>query len=509
MLTRIEVDGFKNLVDFTLDFGPYNCIAGVNGVGKSNIFDAIRFLSLLTDHTINQAALQIRSPEQDTGEVGDLFFSASGETRKRIIMAVEMIVDSDVVDDFGRPGVASSTFLRYEVAFRHEPPSRSAGPLGGLVLEREELRHIPSGEAAERLRFSHNKRQFRNSVIYNKRRGSGFISTRHDKTIVIHQDGGSSGRARPAAPAERAPRTIVGTENTAATPTILSARREMQRWRILALEPSAMRRPDRFTDEPGITTDGGHIPVTLHHLDTQSPCSDAANGPDDDIMSRIASRLSSLVPVQAVRAVRDDIRQLYTLELEEHTGVRLRANAISDGTLRFLALTAIAEATDATGVYCMEEPENGIHPEKLGAMNQLLHDIAVDLDERVDSDNPLRQVIVATHSPYFVQLQSPEELVIAKNPAVRASASEAIWPLRCYPLAGTWRVPKQQAEKPAVIGLGKLELQSYLLPPDDAQLRFPDEFWPEQHQENDDSANRLLAARRFETSEVDVIKEGD
>ena len=43
MLTRIEVDGFKNLVEFALDFGPYTCIAGANGVGKSNIFDAIRF----------------------------------------------------------------------------------------------------------------------------------------------------------------------------------------------------------------------------------------------------------------------------------------------------------------------------------------------------------------------------------------------------------------------------------------------------------------------------------
>ena len=59
MLTRLEVNGFKNLVDFALDFGPYTCIAGPNGVGKSNIFDAIRFLSLLTECTINQAALQI------------------------------------------------------------------------------------------------------------------------------------------------------------------------------------------------------------------------------------------------------------------------------------------------------------------------------------------------------------------------------------------------------------------------------------------------------------------
>ena len=99
------------------------------------------------------------------------------------------------------------------------------------------------------------------------------------------------------------------------------------------------------------------------------------------------------------------MRQLFSLELEEPDGVRLRANSISDGTLRFLALTAIAEAADA-GVYCMEEPENGIHPERLEAMNRLLHDIAVDADEPVAADNPLRQVIVATHSPYFVQPES-------------------------------------------------------------------------------------------------------
>ena len=42
MLTRLKSNGFKNLVDFSLDFGPYTCIAGPNGVGKSNIFDAIQ-----------------------------------------------------------------------------------------------------------------------------------------------------------------------------------------------------------------------------------------------------------------------------------------------------------------------------------------------------------------------------------------------------------------------------------------------------------------------------------
>ena len=28
MLTRLKANGFKNLVDFKLDFGPYTCIAG-------------------------------------------------------------------------------------------------------------------------------------------------------------------------------------------------------------------------------------------------------------------------------------------------------------------------------------------------------------------------------------------------------------------------------------------------------------------------------------------------
>lgn len=41
MLTRLKVSGFKNLVDVDVRFGPFTCVAGANGVGKSNLFDAI------------------------------------------------------------------------------------------------------------------------------------------------------------------------------------------------------------------------------------------------------------------------------------------------------------------------------------------------------------------------------------------------------------------------------------------------------------------------------------
>ena len=210
MLTRLEVNGFKNLVDFALDFGPYTCIAGPNGVGKSNIFDAIRFLSLLTECTINQAALQIRHAGEDTGDIADLFFSGNGERHERIEFAAEMIVGRRVSDDFGRKVEPSSSFLRYEVAFRYEAPSAATGPLGGLVLEREELGPITTGRAARHLRFPHSKAKFRDSVVYNNRHSrSPYISTYVDQdseqaTIVVHQDGGSHGRGRPA-PAEGAP----------------------------------------------------------------------------------------------------------------------------------------------------------------------------------------------------------------------------------------------------------------------------------------------------------------
>lgn len=60
MLTRLHIKGFKNLVDVDIRFGPFTCIAGANGVGKSNLFDAIAFLSALSEKPLIDAALSVR-----------------------------------------------------------------------------------------------------------------------------------------------------------------------------------------------------------------------------------------------------------------------------------------------------------------------------------------------------------------------------------------------------------------------------------------------------------------
>jgi len=73
MLTRLRVSGFKNLIDVDVSFGPFTCIAGENGVGKSNLFDAIRFLSALSEHPFLEAAKFVRDERGHSGDRRSLF----------------------------------------------------------------------------------------------------------------------------------------------------------------------------------------------------------------------------------------------------------------------------------------------------------------------------------------------------------------------------------------------------------------------------------------------------
>ncbi|MEH2437635.1 MAG: AAA family ATPase [Nostoc sp.] len=68
MLTRLKVSGFKNLVDVDVRFGPFTCVAGANGVGKSNLFDAIRFLSATADMRIPKILQLLQDIATDVDE---------------------------------------------------------------------------------------------------------------------------------------------------------------------------------------------------------------------------------------------------------------------------------------------------------------------------------------------------------------------------------------------------------------------------------------------------------
>jgi len=80
MLTRLKVSGFKNLVDVDVRFGPFTCIAGVNGVGKSILFDAIRFISALANgKTFAEAAMSVREEDSTSSDIRSLFHRVGNE----------------------------------------------------------------------------------------------------------------------------------------------------------------------------------------------------------------------------------------------------------------------------------------------------------------------------------------------------------------------------------------------------------------------------------------------
>ncbi len=470
MLTRLEVDGFKNLVEFAVDFGPLTCIAGPNGIGKSNMFDAIRFLSLLADRPILEAAAAVCTCGGNPGCPDDLFFHSNSMQRHSFRIAVEMLVERQVCDDFGRPGTATSTFLRYEIEIgRGTGVPKDRARHSDIELRSESLRQIRKGDAAKRLRFPHSRSRFRDRAVHNERRSkSGYISTEQGNgtgaEIVIHQDGGSTGLGR-GAPARHAPRTIVGTTTTIATPTILAARREMQGWRLLSLEPGVMGRPDRLGRDPDTVSDNGaHLAAALCRLN------DSRETGDGDVIATVSSRLSELIPVCRVDVVRDEARHLLGLSITDRDGQHFPARGISDGTLRFLALAILAEDPEAGRLLCIEEPERGIHPRRLDSMASLVRDLAVDAGEEPGDGNAMRQVIVATYSPHFLRLQNEDDVLLARDVAVRGDAGAIS--LRCDPLKGTWRAGLDGSEHASGVSMMLDDLQ----PPLNAQLSLPLEF---------------------------------
>jgi predicted ATPase len=455
MLTRLQINGFKNLVDVDVRFGPFTCIAGPNGVGKSNLFDAIRFLSSLADKPFVDAAKCVRDESRRTGEVRALFHLRDGKPVERMRFVAEMIVPKEGADQLGLEVQARTTFLRYTLELGFMPSGEEQ--LGDrLELLFEELTYVKPSEQGKALAFSCTEEWRKSAVVWREKepRRSPYISTGEEKgatVVYMHADGNT--HKRTPRPARQLNRTLLSAATSLESPTTALARLEMQSWRLLQLEPSSLRAPDEYGTESRLTADGAHLPATLYRL---------AHGPADadpeGVYTRIGSRLQELIrDIRHLDVDRDEKRQLLTLIATDRRGVRLPARSLSDGTLRFLALAVLEADQEAVGVLCFEEPENGIHPARIPAMIRLLEDIAVGTEYAVGLDNPLRQVIVNTHSPAVLNQVYEGSLLGAVGEEHRTERG-VVRRVNFLPLSNTWRA--RVKPKPRIFPLG--DLRAYL-----------------------------------------------
>jgi predicted ATPase len=96
---------------------------------------------------------------------------------------------------------------------------------------------------------------------------------------------------------------------------------------------------------------------------------------------------------------------------EKHLTRPITLWRMSDGELSFLALLSLIFAPEALGapLYCIEEPENHLHPRLLETLVELLNQRQNALGSRA------AQLIATTHSPYLVDQVDLDDLLVAEK----------------------------------------------------------------------------------------------
>lgn len=136
--------------------------------------------------------------------------------------------------------------------------------------------------------------------------------------------------------------------------------------------------------------DGSNLPSVLAELERTKP------GRIEEWVAHLQAALPDLETIRTVE--RPDDKHRY-LMLGYRGGVDVPSWMTSDGTLRLLALTLPAYLSDLSGIYLIEEPENGIHPRAVETMFQSLSSV-------YDA-----QILLATHSPVILSLVEPRQLL--------------------------------------------------------------------------------------------------
>ena len=173
-------------------------------------------------------------------------------------------------------------------------------------------------------------------------------------------------------------------------PVAVWFRRALRGVQRVVLSGEAMRRPSPPSFPQEYLPDGSNLPHVVHNLETDHRES------HERWVRHIREALPDVSEVTTRERPKDRHRYLV---LQYRSGLQAPSWLVSGGTLRLLALTLLAYQPDPTGLFLIEEPENGIHPRSLETVFQSLSSVYG------------AQVLLATHSPVVARLADREQIL--------------------------------------------------------------------------------------------------
>jgi predicted ATPase len=349
MITRIEASGYRCLRSIAQELEPFQILVGPNGSGKSAFLDVLAFLG-----TAISEGLEVAVKER-TENFYDLVWGREGSS-------FELAIEAKI-PEYLPVAIPTGTAeaIRYEVKIGLDPGTE-------MLVFAEENIELRAAEGVQ---------------------GSGIrIVKRDQRSVDVTWENGQPGSTAVANPSVSALRTLTEPRCSRATSWLTNLLSTGITW--VKLDVNELRKPSPPQQGPLKQFTGVNLARTVNQLKENNP---------QNFEAWLAHLRTSLPDLGNIRLVlRPEDRHRY-LMVRQTNGVEVPSWALSEGTLRLLALTVFAYLPDFQGIYLIEEPENGVHPTAIETIYQSLSSIYEG------------QVMVASHSPILLSLAKPQDLL--------------------------------------------------------------------------------------------------
>jgi predicted ATPase len=371
-----------------MEFTPFTIVAGTNASGKSNLFDALKLLSNLAETDLQSA---FNNPNLRGGAIDQFTQYPKGKIANKISISVEMLLDSEIADNWGKLSKLSNLRLRYEIELEIKKRTTSFDRIDILrevllPIKRKDDKWAERNIPKTLLNHFHKGNENTKDILY--------ISTirKGQADIIRIEEKSKSGRGGYGRIGEIS-QTLLSMINNVDHPHVFAAKQEMINWRFLQLNPEELSKPSPRIASDIITPNGGNLAAALYRLKAE----------DDTYLQDISRELNNLLPNFIKVDVTEDVAEnRFVIKLISEDGREFSSRVLSEGTLRLLILCILKYDPKYKGTLCFEEPENGIHPYRINMMIELLTGLTTNLSNRIDVGFPLRQMIVNTHSSVFI-----------------------------------------------------------------------------------------------------------